>query len=1076
MNTAESWHSLSFGQEALWFLWKLVPQTWAYNIVLPVGVRGPLDADALQRALQFVTDRHPALRTEFREDAGKPWQRAREAAAFPLERIDATGWSEARVLEAITERARHPFDLGSSASLRAKLLRRGSDHHTLLLTVHHIVSDLWSLIVVMDELRVAYAAERSGRAPAFPRLPRAYTDFVDDERRFVESADGEAQWRWWREELAGELPALDLQLDHSRPAMQAFRGGTVTRRMSADLTAKLKTLAARERVTPYMALLAVYQILLGRFSGQESFVVGSPTSGREQEDLQGVVGDFVNMVPVRADLSGAPAFREVLGRVRARVLGTIRHQSLPFSILVDRLHPPRDLSRSPIFQTTFVLQKFHRFQELSRVMLPGDDEPSIPFADLTLEPMPFAQQDGQFDLNVEMKEDEKGRLVGAWKYSADLFEASTIARMAAHFETLLADAVVNPDARIADLRLLTDDERRAAIAQGQADAKSLPADSVVALIDAQIARRGDAEAITCGEDSLTYRHLGERTTAIASALVNRGVRADAVVALRMPRGIDFIVTMLAVLKAGGAFLPLDARHPAARTQQIVDGSGAILVITPDVLADLEREAATAALPDIQGDSLAYLMYTSGSTGAPKGVMVAHRGMVNHVLAKLTDLGMTEHDVLAQTGPPTFDIVVWQCLAPLVLGGKVVVFPDAFAEEPARMLDETLLRGVTVLQLVPSMLHAILEEEEVALPSLRWMVPTGEALPTELCRRWLARYPDIPLLNTYGSTECSDDQCHYVIARLTPADEAVAVASIGTPIPNMAAYVLDANLTPVPVGVVGELYIGGLGVGRGYVRDPERTAAAFVHDPFSDRPGARLYRTRDLARRRADGNLDFLGRTDHVIKLRGFRIEPGEIEAALSQHPGVSACAVVAREHPCGERVLIAYIVSKNDEIAADELRQFVGERVPQYMVPAMFCPIDELPLNSNGKLDAKRLPTPQWDIASAEELVAPRTATEERIAEIWREVLKLARVGVTQDFFAIGGDSIRSIQIVSRCKRAGLHVRPSDLFQHSTIAALAALADRTSSEDAAADAELAALEVSSAHLQVALGQVAFDEE
>jgi acyl-coenzyme A synthetase/AMP-(fatty) acid ligase/aryl carrier-like protein len=457
-------------------------------------------------------------------------------------------------------------------------------------------------------------------------------------------------------------------------------------------------------------------------------------------------------------------------------------------------------------------------------------------------------------------------------------------------------------------------------------------------------------------------------------------------------------------------------------------------------------------------------------------MVEHLGMVNHVIAKLTDLGMTERDILAQTGPPTFDIVVWQCLAPLVLGGRVVVFPDAVAEDPAQLLEETVQRGVTVLQLVPSMLHAILEEEPVALPSLRWMVPTGEALPTELCRRWLARYPRIPLLNTYGSTECSDDQCHYVIARLTPADDSVAVASIGTPIPNMTAHVLDANLAPVPIGVVGELYIGGIGVGRGYVNDPDRTAASFIADPFGIRPGARLYRTRDLARRRADGNLDFLGRTDQVIKLRGFRIEPGEIEAALSRHPAISAAAVVAREHPGGERVLVAYIVAKEHEVAADELRQFVAERVPQYMVPSMFCPIDELPLNANGKLDAKQLPQPEWNLETDNELVAPRTATEERIAEIWKDVLKLERAGVTQDFFAIGGDSIRSIQIVARCKRAGLHLRPSDLFQHPTIAALAALADRTSNEDAAADAELAALEVSAEHLDLAFGQVAFDEE
>jgi amino acid adenylation domain-containing protein len=1127
MRSSESWHSLSHGQEALWFLWKLVPQTWAYNIVLPAGVRGPLDAAALERALQRLVDRHPALRTEFREENGKPLQRARESHRLRIEHVDAAGWSDTAIRDAITERAHQPFDLESDATMRVTLFRRAADHHALLLAVHHIVSDLWSLIVLMDELRQLYAAENEGRVCALPPLPLPYSTFADEQRRALDGPEGERLWNWWREELSGELPALDLPTDHPRPSMQSFRGGTITRRIDADLTRKLKLLAGKERVTPYMALLAAYQILLGRFSGQESFVVGSPTSGREREEYQSVVGDFVNMVPLRADLSGTPTFRELLARVRTRVLGTMQHQAQPFSVLVDRLHTARDLSRSPIFQTTFVLQKFHRFPELSRVMIPGEDEPSIPFAGLTLEPIALAQQDGQFDLNLEMKEDEQGRLAAAWKYSADLFEGSTIARIAAHFETLLADIVANPDKRIADLRLLTDDESRAAIEAGEADEQPLPAASVAALIDAQIAQRGDAIALSCGDESLTYRQLGERATKLASALVRRGVGPDRIVALLLPRGIDFIVAMLAVSKAGGAFLPLDIRHPAARTRQIVEGSGAVLVLeflggsaeflggsseflgvprlalrsaeelrgtSEDLRGTSEELRGTSedlrgtseelrgtpedlrgSSEDLRGpgpDHLAYLMYTSGSTGAPKGVMVEHRGMVNHVLAKLDDLGMTERDVLAQTGPPTFDIVVWQCLAPLVRGGRVVVFPDEVAEDPARLLEETVARGVTVLQLVPSMLRAILDEEPVELPSLRWMVPTGEALPTELCRRWLARYPRIPLLNTYGSTECSDDQCHYVIRRLAAADESVAVASIGTPIPNMTAHVLDASLQPVPVGVVGELYIGGLGVGRGYVNDPERTAASFIPDPFSKRPGARLYRTRDLARRRAAGNLDFLGRTDHVIKLRGFRIEPGEIEAALMQHPAIAGAAVVARDHPAGERVLVAYVVMR--DVTDSDIRQFVAERVPQYMVPTTFCMLDKLPLTSNGKLDMKALPAPQWQYDAEIDLVAPRTPAEERIAAIWSEVLGLARIGVTQDFFAIGGDSIRSIQIVARCKRAGLNVRPSDLFQHSTIAALAALSDRMTGDET--DAELAALEVSQEHLDLAFGQVAFDDD
>jgi acyl-coenzyme A synthetase/AMP-(fatty) acid ligase/aryl carrier-like protein len=462
------------------------------------------------------------------------------------------------------------------------------------------------------------------------------------------------------------------------------------------------------------------------------------------------------------------------------------------------------------------------------------------------------------------------------------------------------------------------------------------------------------------------------------------------------------------------------------------------------------------------------MYTSGSTGKPKGVMVEHRGMVNHVLAKLADLEMGADCVLAQNGPPTFDIVVWQCLAPLVVGGRVVVFPDAIAEDPALLVDEIERRGVTVLQIVPSMLRALLDEAETRKPqlaSLRWMVPTGEALPTELCRRWLALYPHIPILNTYGSTECSDDQCHDAIRALDAADDAVAIASIGRPIHNMAAYVLDATLEPVPPGVVGELYIGGIGVGRGYIGDPERTLAAFVPDPFSD---GRLYRTRDLARRRPSGRIDFLGRVDNMIKLRGFRIEPGEIEAALVAHPAVAAAAVIAQPHPSAERVLVGYVVAKS-AVTAEELREHLAARLPQYMVPTTFSFLDALPLTANGKLDARALPVPRWDV-SDEVLIAPRNALEEQIAAIWTEVLGLGRVGVTQDFFEIGGDSIKSIQIVARCRRAGFDVSPRDLFQFPTIAGFAAAAAR----GAVQDERVADIEIASGELELALSQVVFE--
>jgi len=1109
------WYPLSHGQEALWFLWKLAPESWAYNIALPVGMRGPLDIPALRRALRRLSDRHACLRTEFKEENGKTRQRARARQDVPVEEIDASALSDAACDAAVRASARRPFDLEADATLRVTLFRRSATRHVLLFVIPHIIGDLWSFIVLMDELRIAYAAEKAGEAPDLSPLAVGYEDFVRWQRRILEGDSGEAQWRYWQEQLGGELPVLDLPTDHVRPPMQSFRGGTVSARLDAALTAELKQLAAKENATLFMALLAAFQILLHRYSGQDDLIVGAPVSGRHRGEFAGVFGDFVNMVPLRAGLSGDPGFRDVLAQARAKVVGAIKHQDFPFSLMVDRLQPTRDLSRSPVFQASFVLQQFHRFEQLSRALLTSPDEPPIPFGDLTLEPWPLDQQEGQFDLSLEMKEDEQGRVIGSWKYAADLFEAETVRRMAGHFETLLRAIVADPACPIGELQLLTETERKAAIAEGQGRAVALPAaHSVYELFEAQAARRPAATALVYGDASLSYGELAGKVDHFARRLAALGVGPDVVVAMLLPRGFDFVTALLATSKAGGAFLPLDPRHPLVRTAQIVGNDRVPLVLT---MAALRREVSEALLalpqdrrprvatveelagmglagelqPARAGD-LAYVMYTSGSTGAPKGVMVEHRGMVNHVLGKLSDLRFAESDALAQNAPQSFDVVVWQSLAPLAVGGRAVVMADEIAESTAALLAEIERSGVTVLQVVPSMLRALIEDVHARpvkppLATLRWMVPTGEALPTELCRRWLTLYPHIPILNTYGSTECSDDQCHYRLATLAPADEIAPVISIGTSIHNMAAYVLDRNLMPVPPGVVGELYIGGIGVGRGYRNDPARTATCFVPDPFSARPGARLYKTRDLARRRADGTVEFLGRVDHMIKLRGLRIEPGEIETALTRHPAVSQAAVVARDHPSGERRLVAYLVRSGEGPAceaaaraeADDIRRFLADALPLSMVPAMFCFVAALPLSANGKLDLRRLPAPDWQAGAVDEFVAPRNAVEEKLAAIWAGVLGEPRVSVTADFFAVGGDSILSIQIAARGRAAGLAFQPRDLFRFRTVAALAESLTEASPRPAADSVEMVAPRelpaVSPEFLKRAMGQVAFDE-
>ncbi|AWK88325.1 non-ribosomal peptide synthetase [Azospirillum thermophilum] len=1112
MGSTGGWFPLSHGQEALWFLWRLAPQGHAYSMALPVGVRGPLDVAALTRALQALHDRHPCLRSEFREENGRTEQRAVAYYRLSLDPIDASDWSGDRLEQAVREEAQRPFDLKRSAAARVTLWRRGPQEHVLCLTVHHIVGDLWSLIVLMDELRTVYAAEAAGRPWSLPALSLGYEDYVRWERRMVEGETAERQWLYWRERMAGELPVLDLPADHPRPPMQSFRGATVTRRIDSELVRALEGLAQSANASLYMVLLSAYMVLLHRYSGQDDLVVGSPTAGRGQPGLPDLFGDFINMVPLRADLSGNPAFTDLLAQVRGTVIGALNNGDLPFSLLVDRLQPARDLSRSPIFQTSFVLQKFHRYEELQRTLLSSPDEPEVPFADLALRPWPLAQQDGQFDLNLEMKKDDAGRLAGAWKYAADLFEPDTVDRMAASFETLLRQIVADPARPVDELSLLTAEDAARTIAGGCGPTVAPPPEpSILALFEAQAAVRGDAVAVNCGELSVTYAELARRVERLARALAAERVAKETLVAVMMPRGIDFVTALLAVTKAGGAFLPVDPRHPFPRTARVLETSGAPLVLTsaglktavetaledipagtrPRVLAFEALAAADAAAlgsavlpPSPGGADLAYVMYTSGSTGQPKGVMVEHRGMVNHVLGKLEDLEFGPGDCLAQNAPQSFDVVVWQCLAPLAVGGRVAVIPDEQAEDPAALVTEVARRGVTALQIVPAMMRAVIEEAELHdcgppdLGALRWMVPTGEALPAELCRRWFDLYPSIPVLNTYGSTECSDDQCHYRMERLLPADAVLPVVTIGSPIRNMTAHVLDRSLSPVPPGVVGELYIGGIGVGRGYRGDPARTAASFVPDPFSPVPGARLYKTRDMARRRADGLIDFLGRVDHMIKLRGLRIEPGEIEVALCRHPAIAQASVQARPHPAGERRLVAYLVLSGPQPEEEELRRFLAGHLPQPMIPACFVVLPAMPLTANGKLDQKRLPAPDWQAAGEERFVAPRTPAEETIAAIWAEVLGLERVGVAEDFFAIGGDSIRSIQIAARCQRAGLAVKPHDLFQHRTVAALADKAAQSGPAAPPPPRDLlddTVLQVAAEHLKQAVAMVRFDD-
>ncbi|HWS54338.1 MAG TPA: amino acid adenylation domain-containing protein [Pyrinomonadaceae bacterium] len=934
---------LSYAQQRLWFLEQLEPGTAAFNIPMGVRLTGALDLGALTRSLGEIVRRHEALRTTFAVEGGQPVQVIAPELRLELPVIDLgdapAPEREARAAELAAREAERPLDLVSGPLLRGTLLRLGPEEHVLVLVVHHIVSDGWSVGVLIREMAALYPAFREGRPSPLEELPIQYADYAAWQREWLRGGVGDKQLAYWKEQLGAGLPSINLPTDRPHPEAQTFRGAAHTFVLPGPVAESLRALGQREGATLFMTLLAAYKTLLHRYARQEEIVVGTDIANRTQPETEALIGFFVNQLVLRTRLSGDPTFRELLGRVREVTLDAYANQDLPFDQLVDALQPSRNLSRTPLYQVVFALENV----PLQPLALPG----------LTLSPVALHSGTAKFELILSMSDTPAG-LNGTFEYNTDLFDADRIERMAEHFATLLEAAAADPDRRLSELPLLTEAERGRVLVEWNRTGADFPREASFAqLFEAQAARTPDAVAARCDGRSLSYRELDERANGLAWQLAERGVGPDVVVGLLAERGLDFLAAVLAVFKAGGAYLPLDPLYPAPRVVQVVEQSRAPLVLSasefaefagrafagmeggrpPRVLALEELLAAgpkPSAPPARVGPSnLAYVIYTSGSTGTPKGAMIEHRGMINHLYAKITELGLTGRDRVAQTASQCFDISVWQFLAALAVGGSVHVFRDEIAHDPPRLLEAVERESVSVLETVPTLLRMMTEEagprgeRRPALSRLRWMIPTGEELPPGLCRRWLALYPSIPLLNAYGPTECSDDVSHCRIAE--PPPPSAARVPIGRPVMNTRLYVLDAALGPAPVGVPGELYVGGAGVGRGYLHSPGRTAEAFVPDPFSGEAGARLYRTGDLVRFRADGEIEFLGRVDYQVKVRGQRIELGEIESVLRQHPAVRDAVVQVREDAEGDARLVGYVVRDPEYRLAEGESKPAGE-------------------------------------------------------------------------------------------------------------------------------------------------------
>ncbi|MFE6505984.1 amino acid adenylation domain-containing protein, partial [Kitasatospora sp. NPDC057738] len=1041
---------LSFGQQRLWFLHQLMPDSGQLLTHQVVRLRGVVDVPALDAAFSGLLQRHEVLRTRIvREGDEEPRQLIVPGVEFVVEQWDAAGHDEA--LRLVREEARRQLDPEGGPLLRAVLVREAADSHLLLVVLHHIASDDWSTSVLAKEVGELYAAAVEGRAPSLPELPVQYADFAVWERDRLRGDFLERQLAYWRDRLAG-LEPLELPTDRQRPPQRTGAGASVEFTVPAEVSDGLRRLARRADVTPFMAFLAVFQLHLAKYSGQDDVAVGVPAAGRNRSETEGLIGFFVNTLVIRADLSGDPTFEEFLGRVRNSAHGAYAHQDAPFERIVEDLAPERDLSRTPLLQAMLTPQN------------PSDQVWDLP--GLESEPLRTGLDGAQFDLTLVLQE-SAGTFQGLLSYSTDLFERATAERMARHFQNLLAMAVDTPGAPLSALDMLSAADRHQLLVEWNDTDHPLSADSVPALFEAQAAATPDAPAVIHGDVELSYRELNRRANRIAHRLIATGAGPGGVVALALPKSVDLIAALLGVAKTGAAYLPIDVQYPAARIAYMIEDArpacilthaavrsalpaGPLRIVLDDPECATELAAGPSTDPDdgerlgpVTQDTPFYVMYTSGSTGRPKGVVMPGTGLVNLTSWLRSATPGEPHGRVAQFATISFDIAPYEILSALLYGKCLVVAPESVRTDPVdlvRWLERYGIHELNAPNLVLEEFYKAANATGAVLPELRVIAQGGDThVLGDSARSFHTRHPWCALHNGYGPTET-----HGVTDHLLPADvgQWPSVAPIGRPVGNTRLYVLDRHRRLVPPGVAGELYAAGTGLAHGYLRRPELTGERFVPDPYGPR-GTRMYRTGDLVRWLPDGTLDFLGRIDHQVKVRGIRIELGEVESALMEHPAMTSCVVIVREDVPGVKRLVAYCVTAQDAAHGpdvSELRAWCARSLPEYMVPGAVVLLDRLPLTANRKVDRKALPVPDAERPEpGEPYVAPRTPVERVVARVWADVLGVDRVGIHDNFFELGGHSLLAMRVVNGlASKVDVDVPVRDLFARPTVAGLTA--------------------------------------
>jgi amino acid adenylation domain-containing protein len=1041
---------LSFAQQRLWFLDELEGgNTFSYNIPVVLRLKGELDQQIMEQCFKEIIRRHDSLRTTFEinRTTGESEQVIHPSAQFHLESIDLSDIPEEQRLDRArswaNDESQRPFNLSTGPLLRVTLIRLADNDHLLMLTMHHIVSDGWSVGVVVKELKAHYEAFTRGEKSTLPELPIQYADFAHWQRNRMQGDVLEKQLAYWRKQLGCRLPVLELPTSWPRPSRHTQNGAVRVWELPRDITDGVKNLGHAEGVTLFMTLIAAFKVLLLRYTGQQDMLVGTPIANRNRTEVEGLIGLFINTLVLRTDMSGDPSFRELLGRVKEVALGAYGNQDVPFEKLVEELQPERDLSRTPLFQVMFVMQ--------------NNPMPELKLGNVTMSPVIIEGATSKFDLTLSIMEEADGNLSGWLEYNTDLFDRPMIESLIGHYNTLLRGIIADPDEKISRLPILTDAERKRLLVEFNDTAAEYPLTNCVhQLFEAQAQRAPNAVAIIFEGQKLTYGELHQKADQIARRLKALGVGPESLVGISMERSVEMVLAIFGILKAGGAYVPLDPTYPKDRLAFMAEDAGVKLILTySSLLQQLEGISVTTlclnkeletptsgdndSLDDQRSasvENIAYVIYTSGSTGKPKGVMTPHDAVTNMILWMQAAYEMTPADRLLQKTALTFDASAWEFFWPLITGATLVV-ARPYAEKDGDYMVKTLQeQGVTVLQLVPSLLKLLVEQEGFEnCRSLRHVFCGGEALPAAVCERFFERLPHAQLTNVYGPTETT----MHVTTWECRKDTLERLVPIGRPVGNTQAYILDQNMQPVPIGVPGELCIGGVQVARGYLNRPELTAERFISDPFSKQRGRKLYRTGDLTRFRPDAGIEFLGRIDHQVKIRGYRIELGEIESALRQHSAISDVIVMAREDVPGDKRLIAYVVMKPDQkMKTSELQKHLLATLPDYMVPSAFVLLDKMPLLSNGKVDREALPTPEYSRKQLEEeYVAPRNEVEQSLAKIFAEVLGIEKIGINDNFFLLGGHSLSATQVITRLRetlQADVPLRR--LFEDPTVAGL----------------------------------------